>query len=170
MRRMPVDCLTCIFRLPLFPLAAAAVFLGCSDRPTVPKHLYVRDVQVIEAIRSRFFAAIDARDSSQIAQYLATAAIVMPPDHPAVVGREAAAGWLAKGPGGLFRITGASIAVEQDLAVEKLSYRIVAPNDSGKPEPQRTGKSVEIYRRTEDENWKLIRMIWNEDAPASDRR
>jgi ketosteroid isomerase-like protein len=151
-------------------LSIAVFFLGCSDRPTVPKHLYARDVQVIEAIRSRFFAAISARDSSQVAQYLAAAVIVMPPDHPAIVGREAAADWLAKGLGGILQITKASIAVEQNLAVEKLGYRIVSPNDSGESGAQRAGKSIEIYHRVEGEDWKLVRMIWNEDAPSFDPR
>jgi uncharacterized protein (TIGR02246 family) len=125
------------------------------------------DTTALRAALTAYLDAANTGDATQWAALYADDAVMMPPNSPAVEGRQAIEAWIAMLPaitdatGGASEVDGAG-----DLAYVRGTYsmNMLIP---GVPEaiPLR-GKLLQIYARQPDGAWRLTRDIWNaDDAP-----
>jgi ketosteroid isomerase-like protein len=92
----------------------------------------------------------------------------MPPNEPALVGKEAIRAWLEnvyKQFSVQGKYTPSNIVLAGDWAFERLAFTLtMTPVAGGKPSEE-IGKSIHIYRRQADGSWKIAQDIWNTDNP-----
>jgi ketosteroid isomerase-like protein len=125
------------------------------------------DVSAIRAVDAAYVKAVMARDWDKFAALLTTNVVVMPPNEPTVVGREAnlarvrsfnvASLEYAHMPG--------NIAGERSVAYLQGTYtiRMTFP---GAPQPfVDRGKYLWILRKQATGAWLIDRIIWNTDSP-----
>ena len=112
--------------------------------------------------------AYNAGEVDKIVALYADDTVVMPPNVPAVSGREALKAYLTKDvaasrAAGLVAKDGtSSVGVSGDLAWHAGSSSVV--DSAGKT--VETGSYVEVWRRTNGQ-WLMVRDIWNDDAPPA---
>ncbi len=128
--------------------------------------------EAIEAANGRFTAAYLRGDTVAIADNFADDAIVMPPASPAVRGRDAVradmAREVARAPSEVkeFNLTTEDVMVAGDLAVETGAFEFVPRSTTAAPEK---GKYVTVWKRQSDGSWKIVRDVYNSDAPPPKR-
>jgi ketosteroid isomerase-like protein len=112
--------------------------------------------------------AYNAGEVDKIVALYTDDTVVMPPNVPAIVGRDALKAYLVKDmaaarAAGLIAKDGtSSVGVSGDLAWHAGSSSVV--DASGKT--VETGSYVEVWRRTNGQ-WLMVRDIWNDDAPPT---
>jgi uncharacterized protein (TIGR02246 family) len=124
--------------------------------------------QAIDASNAKFVDAVKKADTTTIADNYADDAIVMAPGTEAWRGRDA----IRKGFGGMatgmttkeFSLKTDDVTLGGDLAVETGSYEMTVEPKGGK-EMKDKGKYVVVWKRQADGSWKIIRDIFNADAP-----
>ena len=149
--------------LPLMLLVAAA------SQPAAAQ-LSDEDVAAIKSLGTSYTQAELAKDVDAMAALLADDAILMPPNEPAIVGKEAIKARAASAfelgmEASEFTITSVEIDGVDGLAFDRgtWSWTGVPP---GMTEPMTdTGKYVHILRRQEDGSWLIAVDIWNSDTP-----
>jgi uncharacterized protein (TIGR02246 family) len=94
-------------------------------------------------------------------------ATVLPPNGPAVKGREAIVAFLETFPPiAEFKQTRQQIDGLGNLAYEIQTYTAMfAP--PGEPQVADTGKVVWVWRKQADGSWKILVEMWNSDLPAA---
>lgn len=129
------------------------------------------DVEVIEAIRQRHVAALNARDAAAWAGVFTDGAVQMPPNAPANVGKASIHAWAAGFLGAMTQVT-FSLAVSEveiagDRAIESGAYAISMTPTGGGPRMQDAGKYITVYQRISAGGWAVSRDIWNSDQPLA---
>lgn len=123
----------------------------------------------IRAMADNFEAGVKAGNVDQVIAIYADDAVLMPPNMPAVIGREAAKQFW----GGMFAMGKAEvdimiedISVSGDMAVERGKWALtVMPN--GAPSPVQDNGKYLIVWRNRGGKWQAVSDIWNSDlAPA----
>jgi uncharacterized protein (TIGR02246 family) len=127
------------------------------------------DLAAIDAMRGSFAEAVSAGDVDGMMIGYAEDAVQMPPNEPALTGKEA------------IRARNQANADEYEMALENPVEEIVVKGDwailrgtyvfSGTPkadgEPiQDTGKYMVTWRRQADGSWRVAHEIWNSDNPS----
>jgi uncharacterized protein (TIGR02246 family) len=124
--------------------------------------------QAIEVGNTKFVDAVKKSDSTTIAANYADDAIVMAPGAEAWRGRDAIrkgfTGMMTAMPAKEFSLKTDDITVGGELAVETGSYEMTVQPKGGK-EMKDKGKYVVVWKRQADGSWKIIRDIFNSDAP-----
>ena len=126
------------------------------------------DAAAIDQVRERFAAAFNAGDAGAVAGLYTDDAMRMPPNEPAVVGREAIlsrfeaefaefAGQLAN--------PAEEIHVAGDWAFLRGTYTMTLTPSAGGEPTQDTGKYLVVVQRQPDGTWLTKREIWNSDNP-----
>jgi len=149
--------------LPLALIAAAAC--GPADEP-----LSEADVTALQNLRASYTRAYLAKDADATAALYAEEAVLMPPNMPVTVGREAIREWFtaAFAPGvevSDFALTPVEVYGVGDLAYDRGTYSetAIVPDS---PEPVvDTGKYMVIARRQEDGSWLWTVDMWSSDLP-----
>lgn len=117
----------------------------------------------LKMLADTFVAGGAKGDAALITSIYADDAVLMPPNAPAVRGREAIRQfWTGMLQGGTFGIAlkPQSIAVHGDLAVEQGMYELTSP-------VQESGKYVLVFRK-QNGKWLAVSDIWNANqAPAA---
>lgn len=121
--------------------------------------------EAIRRLDAEFMKAVTARDSRALVQaFYAPDAVLMPPNHPAVEGRENIRGFLQglidAGATGIKLIT-ASVSSAGDVAWERGAYVL-----SMAPGAEDRGKYIVCYRRRPDRSWRAVADIFNSDQPG----
>ncbi len=112
--------------------------------------------------------AYNAGDVEKIVALYSEDTVVMPPYVPAISGRDALKAYLTKDmaaakTAGLVAKDGtSSVGVSGDLAWHAGSSSVV--DAAGKT--VETGSYIEVWRRTNGQ-WRMVRDIWNDDAPPA---
>lgn len=125
--------------------------------------------QAIEAMASRFSELVAAGEADSVAAHYTNNAVFMPPNEPAVVGRQAIRDkwreWMEMGTWHL-TLTTQSVMANGPLAVERGSYSLhFAPGpDAPMPEFSDSGKYLVHWHKV-GEHWMLAEDIWNSDVP-----
>jgi uncharacterized protein (TIGR02246 family) len=123
--------------------------------------------QEIRRLDEHFMMAANARDAKTLVSgFYAESAVLMPPNHPMVEGRDAIRTFLQ----GLIDAGFAGITLETttidaagDLAYGRGRYTLrMSPPGQGTMED--VGKYVVVYRRQGDGAWRAIADIFNSDA------
>jgi uncharacterized protein (TIGR02246 family) len=140
--------------------------LGCS--PTARSVEAEADEQAIQAVRERLMTAFTAGAVDSILAVLASDAIMMPPEEPALTGAEAIRPWLQNIAAHVSvegRYTDAQVNVTGDWAIERYAGSLrLTPKVGGVTTEQRI-KGIHIYRRQADGSWRISKDIWNANAP-----
>lgn len=146
------------------------VLMGaCAPGESEPQYDPAADRAAIEAIREAERAAAEAGDVDGFIALMAPDIIVLPPNGPAVSGRDAVRAWLEDFMEA-FAVSFSSymtddVIVEGDLAVERFSGEwTVTPRVEGEPLTESL-KGLHLYRRQPDGSWLMTHDIWNSDEP-----
>jgi uncharacterized protein (TIGR02246 family) len=144
-------------------LTIALVGPGCGSDSTPS------DLEGINLLQQRVDQAIVAGDTEAYVALITVDAVLMPPNAPAVVGREAIRAW-SNATSKQFRFqdyqsSDDEVVVAGDWAFRRASAEwVLIPLPSGEP-IRESGKFIIIYERQTDGSWRLARDIWNSSMP-----
>jgi uncharacterized protein (TIGR02246 family) len=148
---------------PLY-LLAAVVTAACATTPRVD---VASDEAAIRALNRQMEQGVATKNADMIAQLYATDAVFMPPNSPAIRGRDAIRGYWAeavKFPSASLTLTPTTIDVARsgDLATDVGTYAFSFTSDQG-PVNDR-GKYIVKFRKV-GTDWKIASDIFNSDLP-----
>lgn len=157
-----------------FPLIVVVLAGACTAGESEPQQSEPQadpaaDRAAIEAMREAERAAAEAGDVEGFIALMAPDVMVMPPNGPAVSGREAARAWVQDFTEA-FTVSFSSymtddVVIEGDLAVERYSGEwTVTPTGEGEPMTESV-KGLHVYRRQADGSWLMTHDVWNSDEP-----
>jgi len=118
--------------------------------------------KAIEAAVDRYVEASNQGDVDGLTSLYADDAVLLPPDHEPVEGRQAIAEFWRQGTDSGLEVTPLRLDVDGDVGYLVGRYRL-PPTDE---EPADSGKTVMCLRRQKDGSWKLTADIWNSSAGA----
>ena len=133
------------------------------------------DVAAIKQVFDDYIVAGNAGDAAAIAVCFTDDAILMPPNAPAVVGREAIQSSFQTGferrPTSKFTVKTTLEVLEVEVAGDWAFIRAAGtftrtPKAGGEPiRDTNTNKGLNIFKRQPDGAWKIHRLIYNSDLP-----
>jgi uncharacterized protein (TIGR02246 family) len=130
------------------------------------------DVEAIERVNVDLIEAFNAGDTSAAVALVMDDAVDLPPNRPAVVGKEAIRAFVQSD---FDRFTWdftdeiVEVEVSGDLAVMWTKYSVtLTPKDGGEP-VESGGNWLKVLKRQSDGSWKFSRNIWNRDSPPTER-
>jgi len=134
---------------------------------TAPKAAGAADA--IHRLDAEFMKAANARNAAALVKaFYAPDAVLMPPNHGAVEGREKIAGFLQ----GLIdsgltsiKLDTSTVASVGDLAYGQGRYTLDLSPPGGTP-IQDVGKYIVVYRRQANGGWRAVSDIFNSDHPG----
>ena len=128
------------------------------------------DTKALRDLDAQWSAAAAAKDLDKTVSYYSDDAVVLPPNKPGAVTKEAIrASWkedLASMISGSWKATRVEVAKSGDMAYVSGTYEFTAKDASGNPVKD-TGKYLEVWEKQADGQWKCAADIWNSDLPAS---
>jgi uncharacterized protein (TIGR02246 family) len=128
------------------------------------------DRRGVEEATARLLDAVNSANVGQVIALWAEDGVLMPPNHPAVHGRDAIEKYfrdLFQRARFQFVFSASSIHIDKDTAIELVHYSAEAwLSGSSTPVADR-GKGVHVYRRDARETWRLAMDIWNTDMPRA---
>jgi uncharacterized protein (TIGR02246 family) len=152
-------------------LALAAAALSCAPKPQSTPNRRADDEAAIRAADIAWSRAADARDLEAVVSYYTNDVVVLPPNSPAVVGKEAARELnrqMMAMPG--YSVQWAPEQVEAarsgDIGFARGTYVLTVTSPTGSPMTDR-GKYVEIWRKQNDGRWKVALEALNSDLPPA---
>jgi ketosteroid isomerase-like protein len=125
--------------------------------------------QALRRLDARFMKAVAAREAGGLVKaFYADDAVLLPPNHSAVVGRAGIQAYFqGMLDGGLesIRLETVHLEVSGALAWARGRYSVaIAPR--GRPLIHDTGKSLVCYRRQRNGGWKAVADMFSSDSPA----
>ena len=125
--------------------------------------LSAADRTAIAANSADWLAAVRKADWSAVAAAYTQDAMLLPPEQPAVAGRDAIAKWFAAFPPIIsMELDDQETDGRGDVAYVRGAYRlVVAPPGAGTV--RETGKYIEIRRRQPDGSWLKLRDMFSPD-------
>ena len=146
-------------------LLAVMAIVGASGVATVTKAADgTREAkEAIEKANVAFSRAFERGDAGVLAEMYTADAIVFPPDHEMVKGRDAIGEfWKATRDSGVTSATLTTLDVGRsgDVAYEVGTVSLTIQSD-GKEVTTAMAKYVVVWKRAADGSWKLHRDIWN---------
>jgi uncharacterized protein (TIGR02246 family) len=127
-----------------------------------------QDRRVIQELYPAFRKHAIDRDFARLVELYTDDAVVLPPNHPVIRGREAIAGYMATFPPvAALRFEVDEIDGRDDVAYVIGRYEMtLLPPDRQQPVHDR-GKFIEIRLRQPDGRWLLHRDTFNSDLPPA---
>jgi uncharacterized protein (TIGR02246 family) len=139
-----------------------------AEDSVLPDHS--RDVEAVHALSEKLRAAVNRSDVGGIGACWASDGVMLPPNHPAVAGRNAIQDYFTHVFASrrlTFTFTQSVVAVYGDVAIERLHYTATARASDGETSED-AGKGIHVCTRLADGAWQLAQDIWNSDrAPAA---
>jgi steroid delta-isomerase-like uncharacterized protein len=132
-------------------------------------HSKDQDTAAIKSMLDSYAAAANGGNVAALVNYYTDDAIRMPPNEPAVAGREAVRSWMQssldqfimKG----FSFPRVEVEVAGDWAFARVTLTMTPTPKAGGEPIDYTGKAVAIYKRQADGSWRACCDIWNSDKP-----
>lgn len=137
----------------LLGFLAVAGLAGCSGQ--VASEPAAR--RAIEAAMTRYVSASNRGDVDALMELYAEDAVLLPPDHEPIEGREAIGEFWREGTDQGLEVTTLHVDTDGKLAYIVGTYKLPATED----EPADSGKYVMCMKRQADGSWKLTADIWN---------
>jgi ketosteroid isomerase-like protein len=139
-----------------------AISLGACQ--SYPEGLSEADISVIHAASDKWVATYNENDWEALGELFEADAIMMPPNSPAVVGRDAIAAWEAEYETG-FQIAFDVQEIEGDGDIAYVRGRscVFIPLETGGYGVD-VGKYLEIRKRDEKGEWPIVTDVFNSDA------
>lgn len=149
----------------LSPFLALFVLLACQPPPGEPAPLAEEDSAAIrEAVESIRQAVLDGDWATYAAQF-AEDGVLLPPNGPAVEGRQAIEEWGSRYSVSAFTINQLNLEGRGDLAYRRGTFSITLSPPGMEEAVSDEGKFIEIWKRQEDGTWKAAVDIWNSSQP-----
>ena len=145
----------------LAPLLVAAALVSCTRGDARTDSGARRE---IEAAVTRYVEATNQGDAEALTRLYTDDAVLLPPDHQPIQGREAIAEFWRQGTDTGLEVTTLRLEVEGDLGYLVGRYHLPATTE----EPADSGKYVMCLQRQADGVWKLTADIWNSSAGGED--
>ncbi len=126
------------------------------------------DMAAINSVHDEHTAALNAGDAASYVALLTEDAVLLPPNQPAVLGRDAIRDYRQT----MFEqntldVTRSSekAVVTGDWAYVSHNYRgTLTPTAGGEPS-EISGKGITIFQRQPNGSWKISRYLWSSDTP-----
>jgi uncharacterized protein (TIGR02246 family) len=152
--------------LVLFSLSS-----GCQTQTQTVVDTRAADEAALKNLDAEWSKAAGAKDVDKTVSYYSDDALVLPPNSPALTGKEAIrAMWkgMLSAPGfsGGWKATKVEVARSGDLGYLTGSYEITENDASGKPMTDK-GKLLEVWKKQADGNWKCVADMFSSDLPAA---
>jgi len=138
-------------------LAAAA----CARAPAKDDS---RARQAIQAAVTQYVAATNEGDAEALTDLYADDAVLLPPDHEPIQGREAIGAFWRQGTDPGLEVRTMRMEVDGDVGYLVGSYHLPETEE----EPADSGKYVMCLRRQADGSWKLTADIWNSSSATEE--
>ena len=140
--------------------AGVALLAACGPEATAP----AGSRQAIEATVARYVAASNQGDADALAALYTDDAMLLPPDHEPIKGREAIGEFWRQGTDEGLEVTTLRMEVSGDLAYLVGRYHLPPTDD----EPADSGQSVLCLKRQRDGSWKVTADIWNSGSDGEE--
>lgn len=140
----------------------AAILAGCGGEAPV---LEAASRGAIEATVDRYVAASNEGDPEALAALYAEDALLLPPDHEPIMGREAIVEFWRQGTDSGLEVSTLRLEVDGDVAYMVGRYRLPPTED----EAADSGQYVLCLKRQADGAWKLTADIWNGSGETDER-
>ena len=128
------------------------------------------DRAAIDKLRSDYQSSFNSNDASAAAAHFTETAVSMPPNHEALIGRQAITDDMVamfEGMGAELTISSEEVEVAGDWAFDRGTYTMtLTPKGDGDPMEDK-GKYIVILEKQADGSWKLAREVWNSDNPLA---
>lgn len=156
----------------LMALAPALLIAACSQAPApapaAAPDTSAADMAAIRANTEQYVAAWNAGDGATMAPLLAEDTVLMQPDGPATVGREA----ILQGFAGAYdpATTVQTFTIDEVIVSGDYGYASGTWNLDPKPGaegPSRRGKWSTLYRRGAAGAWQVYRWMYNDDRSVA---
>jgi uncharacterized protein (TIGR02246 family) len=154
----------------IFVVSACVFFLaaGCEKAPVDTRP---QDERAIREADAAALQAVQTRDVDRAVANYAADASWLPPNAPAVSGKDAIrAGWsrLMASPGFAidWQIDKVEVARAGDLAYTLYTYQLTTQGPDGKIATDR-GKDMAVWKKQADGIWKIVADTFNSDFPAA---
>lgn len=154
---------------PATPLLATALaLLACQPpAPGEPSPLGEEDGAAIRAgAESMRQAALEGDWATYAAQF-AEDGVALPPNGPAIEGRQAIEEWASGFSVGAFAMNQLNLEGRGDLAYRRGTFTITLTPPGMEQSVSDEGKFLEIWKRQQDGTWKLAVDIWNSSRPPT---
>jgi ketosteroid isomerase-like protein len=149
------------FALGLLPLAIAA----CAATPEARRTLSDQDVAALRAIADRDAPIVRARDWATLASEYSENAVRMPPNGPAVQGREAIRKMLEQLPPiTAFDFRLVDLQGDREIAYMRAAWSLTVEAPDAKPVSD-AGKILVVFRKQPGGSWLRVADAWNSDVP-----
>jgi uncharacterized protein (TIGR02246 family) len=128
------------------------------------------EVAALNRLQHQVDSAIIAGDTERYLTLITDDVVLMPPNGPAVSGKEAVGVW-NRAMSGQVRITeyvsrDDEVVVAGDWAFRRATVDWTITPSAGGSSIRDTGKYIIIYRRQRDGSWKVARDIWSSNTAA----
>jgi len=126
------------------------------------------DLKAISEVREQEIAAVNAGDVEGFLTVLTEDVIAMPPNEPAIIGKDAVGSWtqsLLDQVAVQAEYTSSDIVVAGDWAFEHFSGNLTMTLKAGGEPIVETLKGIHIYQRQADGSWRIAWDTWNSDNP-----
>jgi len=140
----------------LMRLLGPLALVGCAGRPAPDPLARV----AIETAVHRYVAASNSGDAEALMNLYAEDAVLLPPDHEPIQGREAIGEFWRQGTDQGLEVTTLRLDTDGKIGYLIGRYRLPATDQ----DPADSGKYVMCLRRQRDGSWKLTADIWNSSS------
>ena len=152
--------------LIVFFLVIAILSIGACAK----KIDFEADIEAIISLTEEYDAAVNSGDLDSWMSLFTDDAVRMPPNMPAVVGKDA----IRSLQQSFFEMytfdikeTTDDIIIAGDWAFVRGAYIYTSTPKAGGEPIRNIGKWVAFHKRQRDDSWKCYRNIWNSDLPPS---
>ena len=160
--------------LMIIPLVCLFCFIvGCQQSEEVTEESAAdveADVQAIRGIVEEWEAAFNAADINRIMPHYADDAMVIPPNEPVLIGKEAIRSDLQQ----LFeQITlqeddeVKNVHISGDLGVAHVAWSTIVERNAGAESSKYNGNQIIVFKKLPDGAWKCIYSIWSDETLTS---
>lgn len=123
------------------------------------------DIEALNHLQKQVDAAIVDGDTERYVTFLSDDAVLMPPNQPSVVGKDAIRTWNAamskQARIARYEPTDNEVVIAGDWAFRRATFEWTMIRNPGGEEVHDVGKFIIIYKRHDDGSWRVARDIWN---------
>ncbi len=127
------------------------------------------EIEAANSLLEQWISALNAGDTDAWLATLADDATIMPPNEPAVTGKEALGPWMVKAFFDPFNVqlTGRFDEAESagDWVIARGSYELSLTPKNGGQVVDDNGEFVNIFKRQPDDSFKYAMVMWNSNNP-----